>query len=250
MSVTELWLVRHGESVANVAAAEADRAGEDVIVVEHRDADVPLSPLGERQAAALGLGLADRRVDEVPVTVWASPYHRAQETIRIALDRAGVDLDLRVDERLRDRELGVLDLLTRRGVAERFPEEEARRQWLGKYYHRPAGGESWVDVMLRLRSVLHDVDRLDAEAGPTRLVLAAHDVVVMLVVAICVDLDEAALLEFATTHTVANASLTRLHRTPGGGAWTLDEFSAVDHLDDVDVPVAEHTGEKDHIDAR
>ncbi|WP_165689046.1 histidine phosphatase family protein, partial [Mycobacteroides abscessus] len=107
--------------------------------------------------------LAERGVDDVPVALWVSPYLRAQQTIALALAAGGLaEPPKRVDERLRDRELGVLDRLTRTGVRNRFPEEEARRQWLGKYYHRPAGGESWADVMLRLRSVLVDVDRLEA----------------------------------------------------------------------------------------
>jgi probable phosphoglycerate mutase len=244
MAVTEIWLVRHGESTANVAAAEAEAAGADVIDVGHRDADVPLSPLGEDQSRALGAELAERGVDDVPVVLWVSPYRRAQQTIGIALQAGGLaEPPRRVDERLRDRELGVLDRLTRAGVANLHPDEEQRRQWLGKYYHRPAGGESWVDLMLRLRSLLGDVDRID---DADRLVIAAHDAVVMLVVAVCLDLDEAALMDFASKHTVANASLTRLRREALGAAWTLEEFSAVGHLvDDPDAEVTEHTGRKD-----
>jgi 2,3-bisphosphoglycerate-dependent phosphoglycerate mutase len=246
MAVTEIWLVRHGESIANVAAAQADAAGADLIEVDHRDADVPLSALGEQQSRALGQELADRGVDDVPVALWVSPYLRAQQTIGIALDAGGLkEPPKRVDERLRDRELGVLDLLTLRGVRNRYPEEERRRRWLGKYYHRPAGGESWADVMLRLRSVMVDVDRLD---GPERLVVAAHDAVVMLTVAVCLDLDEPALMDFAGTHTVANASLTRLRRDAIGAPWTLEEFSAVEHIaEDDDAEVTEHSGRKDDV---
>ena len=241
MAVTEIWLVRHGESTANVAAARAEADGADVIEIDHRDADVPLSPLGEEQSRALGRELADRGVDDVPAALWVSPYLRAQQTIEIALGAGGLDEPpRRTDERLRDRELGVLDLLTRKGVQDRYPDEERRRQWLGKYYHRPAGGESWADVMLRLRTVLADVDRLE---GPERLLVAAHDAVVMLVVAVCLDLDEPTLMEFARTHTVANASLTRLRRHAVGGQLTLEEFSAVGHLDDAEV--TEHSGRKD-----
>ena len=53
MTVTELWLVRHGESIANVAATRAEREGLDVIPIDIRDADVPLSDVGREQAAAL-----------------------------------------------------------------------------------------------------------------------------------------------------------------------------------------------------
>ena len=46
--------MRHGESTANVAREEAERARADVIPVEARDADVPLSPrLGADVAAAV-----------------------------------------------------------------------------------------------------------------------------------------------------------------------------------------------------
>lgn len=248
MAVTEIWLVRHGESTANVAAAEADAAGADVIDVGYRDADVPLSPLGEEQSRALGSELAERGVDDVTVALWVSPYLRAQQTIAIALQAGGLaEPPKRVDERLRDRELGVLDRLTRTGTANLHPDEEQRRQWLGKYYHRPAGGESWVDVMLRLRSLLVDVDRID---GADRLVVAAHDAVVMLVVAVCLDLDETTLMDFAATHTVANASLTRLRRDAVGGPWTLEEFSGTGHLDeDPAAEVTEHEGRKDDVHA-
>lgn len=241
MAVQEIWLVRHGESVANVAAARAEAAGDDVIDVQYRDADVPLSPLGEAQSRSLGQELADRGIDDVPVALWVSPYLRAQQTIRTALQAGGLaEPERRVDERLRDRELGVLDLLTLQGVRNRYPDEERRRQWLGKYYHRPAGGESWVDVVLRLRSLLADVDRVE---GVERLVVAAHDAVVMLTVAVCLDLDEPALMDFARTHAVANASLTRLRRDGVGAPWNLQEFSSVGHLDDDEV--TEHTGRKD-----
>ncbi|ROR37012.1 broad specificity phosphatase PhoE [Curtobacterium sp. JUb34] len=246
MAVQEIWLVRHGESLANVAAARAEAAGDDVIDVEYRDADVPLSPLGEAQSRSLGQELADRGIDDVPVALWVSPYLRAQQTIEIALGAGGLaEPEKRVDERLRDRELGVLDLLTLQGVRNRQPDEERRRQWLGKYYHRPAGGESWADVMLRLRSALSDVERIE---GTERLVIAAHDAVVMLIVAVCLDLDEPTLMEFARTHAVANASLTRLRRDRAGAPWVLEEFSAVGHLDDDEVTA--HTGRKDDEHAR
>ena len=72
---------------------------------------------------------------------------------------------MRLDERLRDRELGVLDRLTRRGVEARHPEEAELRRRLGKFYHRPAGGESWADIALRVRTALADLDRSRTGGG-------------------------------------------------------------------------------------
>ncbi|MEF2978536.1 histidine phosphatase family protein [Subtercola sp. YIM 133946] len=235
---TELWLVRHGESVANVAAAAAERAGHDRIVVDFRDADVPLSALGEQQAEALGTWLAEHSAANPPPAVWVSPYLRARQTVSIALDRAGQSATPRVDERLRDRELGILDLLTSRGVDALLPDEAARRRWLGKFYYRPPGGESWADVALRVRSVLHDID---SARGP--ILIAAHDAVVMVFIYVCLGLTEADLAEFALTHTVSNASVTKLVRAPGSTEWMLDLFSHDEHLEASGVTVTEHSGD-------
>jgi broad specificity phosphatase PhoE len=242
MGATELWLVRHGESTGNVAAAEAEREGHDVIQTKFRDADVPLSPLGEQQATALGVWLAQNSTEYKPRTVWASSYRRAQQTISIAMSVAGFGFDLRVDERLRDRELGILDLLTTQGVETRLPEEAARRRWLGKFYYRPPGGESWADVALRLRSFLRDVDLYDD--GQCVLV-AAHDAVILLFLYVCNGLTEHELLDFSLTHTVTNASVTKLLRPSGAGLWTLDVFSTDEHLDRAGVPATEHPGNQD-----
>ncbi|MGH1525518.1 histidine phosphatase family protein [Leifsonia sp. L25] len=134
MTAAKILLVRHGESTANVAATAAEAAGEEVIDVGARDADVPLSELGERQAAALRPRLAaELGADRRGALVWSSPYRRAVSTARLALDGDAFV----VDERLRDRELGILDALTRHGVDTRLPQEAARRRWLGTFYYRP-----------------------------------------------------------------------------------------------------------------
>src|SRR4028119_1391295 len=159
--MVELILVRHGESVGNVASADAYSDEQEVIDVACRDADVPLSETGAEQSRGLGDGL--RAMPAPPDAVWCSPYVRAQETARIALESAGLDLPIRLDARPRARELGVLERLTMRGVQARFPDEAERRRWLGKFYHRPPGGESWADVALRLRTLIPEVDQRSEE---------------------------------------------------------------------------------------
>ncbi|HEX5859797.1 MAG TPA: histidine phosphatase family protein [Microbacterium sp.] len=237
MVVNQLWLVRHGESVGNAAATRADHEGLDVIPLDIRDADVPLSETGEDQAEALGTWLAAHR-SAIDV-FWVSPYLRARQTLAIALKEDRSPADVAVDERLRDRELGILDLLTRQGVGRLHPEEAARRRHLGKYYHRPPGGESWADVALRLRSFLGD-----ALAGPGESALVvAHDAVVMLFLSLLLPMDEETLLQFAASHTVLNASVTRLARTENG--WELMDFSSVDHLQREGAPVTVHPGNPD-----
>ncbi len=237
MTLTELWLVRHGESVANVAATRAERGGLEVIPIDIRDADVPLSPTGLEQSEALRRWMGRNR-ESIDV-FYASPYLRATSTLAIALDDADKRAVSIVDERLRDRELGILDLLTTTGVARRHPEEAERRRHLGKFYHRPPGGESWADVALRLRSFLRDLD----DRGDAVALIVAHDAVVMLFLALLLPLAEAELLEFAASRTVLNASLTHLVRTDIG--WTLAAFADVAHLEAEGAPVTVHPGSPD-----
>lgn len=237
MAVSRLWLVRHGESEGNVAATRAERAGSAEITLDARDADVVLSAVGEEQARALSVWMTsvEAGIDEV----WVSPYRRARQTLALALGEAPVTPPTVVDERLRDRELGILDLLTTRGVRERHPEEAARRQHLGKFHHRPPGGESWADVALRLRTFLADM--LSRPAGSVLVV--AHDAVVMLFLYILLPLDEAELLEFASSNTVRNASVTELVRD--GDGWRLAAFSSVDHLASEGADITVHSGDDD-----
>jgi broad specificity phosphatase PhoE len=182
--------------------------------------------------------------EAAPQGLVVSPYVRARETARIACEEAGLDLPARVDERLRDRELGVLDRLTFAGVEARFPEEAERRRWQGKFYHRPAGGESWADVVLRLRSWLADLDR-ELPAG--RLLVVSHDIVIALLRYVCEGLNEAEVLELARSTPVRNASLSRLVRQ-ADGSWTVASYDEVSHLDDHDLEITEHRGER-HVGA-
>jgi broad specificity phosphatase PhoE len=143
-----------------------------------------------------------------------------------------------IDERLRDRELGVLDALTEAGVAAFHPQEHARRRWQGKFYHRPAGGESWADVLLRLRTWLSD---LDAELAGRRVLVVSHDVVIVLLRYLCEGLDEDGVLALARETPVRNAALSRYVRHPSG-RWEVAAYDDVGHLQAADLPITEHRG--------
>lgn len=236
----ELLLVRHGESEGNVAATEARLAGAEVIDVPARDADVNLSGTGQDQARALGTALARIAAEFRADAVVSSPYARARQTAEIAVETAGWPVKVVTDERLRDRELGILDRLTRRGVENRFPEEAERRLWLGKLYYRPPGGESWADVALRLRSVLAELNNL---GSGHRVMLVCHDAVIMLFRYVMEGLSEKELLDLAATTSVLNASVTRYVRPSGAGPWTLESFNVADHLTEQGVEVTEHAGD-------
>jgi broad specificity phosphatase PhoE len=229
-----LWLVRHAESAGNVANAAALADGLHELDLAHRDMDVPLSPLGRRQAEALATWL--KGLDEPPSVVWCSPYKRAVDTARIALDAAGLDVPRHSDERLREREFGIRDRLTKVGIEARHPEQAAARAFLGKFYHRPPGGESWVDVVARVRSFLTSM-RLD-HAGQDVCVVA-HQAVITLCRYVLEGMDEAEVLALDRSYEIANTAVATF-RGDGVGPPVLLNANEVDHL-----PVELRTSEPD-----
>ncbi len=228
-NVTDLgWigLIRHGESTGNVAREEAEDGGLDVIDIAERDADVPLSPRGEEQATAVGRWLASLPSGQRPDVVVCSPYQRTLSTARFAMREVDHQPVQVVDERLRDRELGILDLLTTSGVANRYPDELVRKERLGKFYYRPPGGESWADVALRLRSLLADIERRHAGR---RVLFFAHEMTAYLLRYLLEDIPEKDLLAVAHNTVVANGSVTSWTRDEDG-AFHLEHEHATEHL--------------------
>ncbi len=210
-----LWLVRHGQSAGNVARDLARAAGHARIDLDIRDADVPLSDLGRQQAEALAVWFASLPEGERPEVVLASPYLRARQTAQAIVDSLpGDTVALCADERLREREFGILDRLTTSGIGEHFPDQAAARALLGKFYHRPPGGESWCDVILRLRSAL---DTLSLHHRGKRVLIVGHQVVVLCLRYLLEKLDEKQILAIDAEGDVANCGVTeyRLSETTG-----------------------------------
>ena len=239
----EIVLVRHGESAGNVARDEAEALGLERISIDaQRDTDVPLSALGERQAEALGHWLGEQPAAARPTAALSSPYLRARNTAVIALRAAGLSgVPLLIDERLREREFGVLDRLTRRGIESEFPDQARLRRALGKFYHRPPGGESWCDVILRLRSVVETVTR---ELRGERVLVVCHSVVVLCFRYLLEQMTEEQILSVDRSVDVANCSVTSYE--PVEGRLSLRRFNFVAPLQEhgakvttePDVPIA------------
>jgi broad specificity phosphatase PhoE len=118
--------------------------------------DTRLSTAGKRQAAELG----ERRADDEIAAVFSSDLGPAAETARIAFAARG----LRVfhDWRLRDCDLGEL---SGRPIAEL---EQVRSLYV---YDPFPGGESYVDVVARVRSFVAD---LGGRFADRRIVVVGH----------------------------------------------------------------------------
>lgn len=150
----ELWLVRHGESLANTGGRLSGWS------------DVPLSERGEAQARALGPLLRGREFDGV----WSSDLERAVTTARLAFGEP------RTDRRLREMDFGRLE--GRRWDEIGAAERDAILEFVD--YEAP-GGESFASLRDR---VLEFVEALPAgrhlifsHGGAIRMLTAAigHD---------------------------------------------------------------------------
>lgn len=213
-----IWIVRHGQSAGNVARDAAEQAGHPLIDIATRDIDTPLSPLGERQARALGHWFGEMPRREHPNVILCSSYLRARTTARLVLEAADIDIDdvtFIADERLREKEFGILDRLTRHGIAQKYPQLEAQRTHVGKFYFRPPGGESWCDVILRLRSVLDTICR---EYRHERVLIVAHQVIVNCFRYLLERMDERQILDIDRANDVPNCGVTSYEFDPARGA--------------------------------
>ncbi|GAA3440590.1 histidine phosphatase family protein [Planomonospora venezuelensis] len=164
--------VRHGESEANVAFARAEAEGR-AVVLERPDEEWELSPLGRRQASALGRRLA--RADP-PEAVWCSPYLRAVQTWELIAAELPVTPEVRTDRRLRDREMGRLAGMNLAAIRRLHPREAEVLQ-RREYDHRPPEGESFADVAARVGEALRD---MRARCAGRRVLVVAHDAVVLM----------------------------------------------------------------------
>lgn len=232
-----LWIVRHGQSAGNVARDAAEAAGLHMIDIADRDIDVPLSALGQEQSRALGHWFGDLPPARRPEVVLCSPYVRARDTARLLMETAGLDaktVRVRMDERLREKEFGILDRLTVHGIREKYPDLSAQRGHVGKFYFRPPGGESWCDVILRLRSLWEMVAR---EHSGQRVLVVAHQVTVNCLRYLLENLDEAQVLEMDRRSDVPNCAVTSYEHDPLSDGMVVDLVNFTAPLREAGAPV-------------
>ena len=171
--MSHLVVVRHGESERNVSKTAATAAGLLEYGGEIRDVDVQLTTRGIAQATETGKYLASKfHFDRV----FTSPYLRAVQTTRLIVDEFNYTPEIHNEERIREKEFGILDGLTKEGIERKYPEESKRKQLVGKYYYRPPGGESYPDVALRIHSFLGTLTR---DFACKSVLAVCHSVIVL-----------------------------------------------------------------------
>jgi 2,3-bisphosphoglycerate-dependent phosphoglycerate mutase len=140
-----LALVRHGQSLWNLQNRFTGWV------------DVPLTTVGRDEARAAGVALAGMDFD----VAYTSVLVRAQETLRIAMDAAELDLPVIRDAALNERDYGDLAGLDKAETAQRYGEEQVHR-WRRSYDVAPPGGESLKDTAGRTlpffdRAIMGDI---------------------------------------------------------------------------------------------
>jgi broad specificity phosphatase PhoE len=226
-----LAIVRHAESERNVRRLAAHKTGELEYGSGVRDMDVPLTTRGEQQAETTGHYLAKRfKFDRA----FVSPYLRALQTAHLMLKPFTHRPRLTHEERIREKEFGILDGLTRQGIIKKYPDEWNRREREGKYYYRPPGGESYPDVALRVHSFLGTLAR---DCRRQSVLVVCHSVVVLTFRRLLERLSEKELLAIDRDPEldVCNCSLTWYQFDPGAGErgrLALREFNGVHYPGD------------------
>ncbi len=208
-----LVIVRHGESHRNVGKNLATAAGELEYGGAVRDMDVSLTPLGKKQCEATGKYLGEKfHFDRI----FVSPYLRTVQTAEILTKHFRNSSRLTIDDRIREKEFGILDGLTKAGITKKHPEEWRRRERDGKYYYRPPGGESFPDVALRIRSFLGTMAR---DCRKQTVLVVCHSVVVLMFRRLLERLEEKELLAIDRDpeQDVCNCSVTWYQFDPSAG---------------------------------
>ena len=139
---TELWLIRHAESTGN---RDGRLQGQE---------DLPLSPLGHRQARAL----ADRLVKAHRRTHFTALYSSDLIRTRETADSIALACSLQVvtDRRLREVDVGTWSGLTPNEIAERHPAEWTAWQARDPLMRR-GGGENYQDAHDRITPALNEL---------------------------------------------------------------------------------------------
>lgn len=162
---TRLLLLRHGQTEMSAQRRYSGRG------------NPPLNEVGWRQAGLAARYLTQRRGIAAVVS---SPLQRAHDTATTAARALG--LDVIVDQDLIETDFGAWEGLTFTEAAERDP--ELHRRWLYDTGTIPPGGESFDDVLRRVRRCR---DRILATYGGENVLVVSHVTPIKLLLRMALD---------------------------------------------------------------
>ncbi len=171
-----IYLVRHGESVANI---------DPTVYQTVADHAVPLSERGTRQAAAAGRALCDliQISDAEPLRVWHSPYKRTRQTAAALVEQLSKKfphLDGKEHVNLCEQNFGLFDGIPDEELKDRFPKEyehyHRAESHEGRFWARMPLGESRFDVAVRIHQAFGTFHRDAERHGVRNIVVVCHGV--------------------------------------------------------------------------
>jgi broad specificity phosphatase PhoE len=172
LRVTELVLVRHGETV-----------GQSSIRL-YGSTDVALAPEGELQAAAAGRLLVGQRFD----AVYSSPLHRAKRSAEIVLDTLEhPPVAIELVEGFREIDFGRWEGWTWDEVEARDPETHARWSSEGPAFRFP-DGEVRREFVARVQAAVGPSIENQFAAGAEQLLAVVHKGVIKAIAARLLDI--------------------------------------------------------------
>lgn len=152
--MTTFIFVRHGQSEANVNKIFTGQS------------NIPLSPLGEKQAACTGEFISENfKID----AVYASDLRRAYDTARIITSKLGIPEDqIHTDKELREINAGKWEGMYFSDIPEKYPEDYFN--WANNAdICRFPGGESTQEAFLRVYNKISEIS--EENSGKTVLVV-------------------------------------------------------------------------------
>ena len=167
-----IFLIRHGESVANVGENYIKRLPDHL---------VSLTEKGKEQARENGAWLAayckERNIDLSKARIWRSPYLRTRQTSE-EFNRYLQIGDIREDITLTEQQFGLFDSVPEDEWGNLYPNEyaEYKRQLsnYGKFYARLPLGESPFDVAVRIHQFMGTIYRDFEKHGVDTLFIFTH----------------------------------------------------------------------------
>jgi len=218
--MTHLYLIRHGEAVANVEP-----------IVGGMNGDTGLTSLGVQQAEALRDRLAESREIAADVLI-ASTLPRTRQTAEIIAPALGLPIVWEDD--VQEMRVGEADGMRLDAFAARYGVPDYERD---PYRPLAPGGESWAQFLLRVGTTLH---RIADEQSDKTVVIVCHGGVIDGSM-ICFFGMNTQAVPAADLHT-HNTSITHWERRARPGKpprWRLITYNDVAHLRDIGA--VEHT---------
>lgn len=193
--MTELLFGRHGESSHNLELPH---------LICGRNNDIPLTRTGERQAHLLGVHL--QSINYIPDAIYSSGAVRADITARIAMESAGLDRPIVIDERLQEISQGPYEGQLRTSV---YSPEAIAMYNLDSVHGKLPGAESLFEGYTRMLDFAHEAYQQYPDG---RLLIFGHGLAIRSLTGIARGHTKRQILDTVTP----NASLTSLDITNKG----------------------------------